>query len=144
MPKFDNWIMNFFPTLPNYEFLFLSFLSNGHSHKNGHNGAHHGSSITIEHPTPPPPAASSHHFSSLSVPPMRRRRSECNTPINVSKCLESFPYVCVVSYKIENLRWSSRWNVEMHICAEPLFGGRGITALHCCVRLVVYMDTANC
>ena len=85
--------MNSFPTLLNYEFLFLSILSNGHSHKNGHNGAHHGSSITIEHPTPPPPAASSHHFSSLSVPPMRRRRSECNTPINVSKCLESSPYV---------------------------------------------------
>ena len=92
--------MNSFPTLLNYEFLFLSILSNGHSHKNGHNGAHHGSSITIEHPTPPPPAASSHHFSSLSVPPMRRRRSECNTPINVSKCLESFPYVCVKRQKI--------------------------------------------
>ena len=95
--------MNIFPDTAKLLILVLSFLSNGHSHKNGHNGAHHGSSITIEHPTPPPPAASSHHFSSLSVPPMRRRRSECNTPINVSKCLQSFPFVYVMLYDIKIL-----------------------------------------
>ena len=93
--------MNIFPDTAKSRILVLSFLSNGHSHKNGHNGAHHGSSITIEHPTPPPPAASSHHFSSLSVPPMRRRRSECNTPINVSKCLQSFPNVYIMTIKFE-------------------------------------------